>query len=189
MSFMVAAGGVTMFISFIGLVFYIFVIVTVFTRKKFEQNSFFRIAGSLGIADCICLLLMVGYASPCMLLQRNISESRIFGAILNIGWFSGLPLILLLAGDRYLCICKHDAFTKYYNIKQTNLYCIACWVFGIGYSIPSLFSCCGIHFDYHIASWQWNVKKPGASILGYGEITMVILITTLTFLLNGLVLK
>jgi len=182
-------GTFLLLISLFGLVIYMLFIIVVFHRPKFKDKTYFIIAGWLGIADCICLLLMIGYATPCLLHRKSLSDSLALGGILNIGWFSGLPLLIFLAGDRYLCICNKDVYAKFYTKKMTRLYCFACWVFGIGYSLPSFMPCCSLFFDYSLMSWGWNIGLQGAKALALGEITMVVLITSLTYFLNGLVFK
>ena len=176
-------------ISMFGLLVYIIFIYIVFTKSKFKDKTYFMIAGCLGIADCMCLLLMIGYATPCLLYRTKLSDSLLLGGILNIGWFSGLPLLTVLAGDRYFCICNKELYSKFYSIKLTKIYCVACWVFGISYSIPSFLACCSIHFDYTLMSWGWNISLKGAKVLALGEITMVVLVTSFTYLLNGIVFK
>lgn len=176
-------------ISTFGLVVYVLFCYVVYTRPKFKGKSYFMIAGTLGIADCLCLVLMIGYAAPKLILNRSLSDSLVIGGVLNVGWFSGLPLIVFLAGDRYLCICDKDRYLKVYTMKKTIIYCIGCWVFGTVYSLPSFFPCCPILFDYRLMSWAWVVDKNGAMILSYGELAMVVLVTLITYGLNGFVFK
>ena len=182
-------GVILLLISSFGLVVYLLFIYIVFTRSKFKDKTYFMIAGCLGIADCMCLLLMIGYAAPCLLYRTALSQSLAFGGILNVGWFSGLPLLIFLAGDRYFCICNKELYSKFYSIKLTKIYCAACWVFGISYSIPTFLVCCPLHFNYNLMSWGWSISLKGAKVLALGEITMVVLITSLTYFLNGLVFK
>ena len=184
-----ACGVVLLLVASFGLMVYLLFIYVVFTREKFKGKTYFTIAGYLGIADCMCLLLMIGYATPCLIFGRALSDSFALGGILNVGWFSGLPLLIFLAGDRYLCICNKNLYRKFYTVKLTKLYCIGCWVFGISYSLPSFLECCPLYFDFTLMSWGWSVSLKGAKVLALGEITMVILITTLTYFLNALVFK
>ena len=97
-----------------GLVVYVMVMLILMARKKFSRKSYFLLACWLGVADCICLLLMLSYSAPSIFLGHRLHQSHIFGAVLNIGWFSGLAIILLIAGDRYLCM-----FTRLITIFGT----------------------------------------------------------------------
>eukprot|EP00111_Clytia_hemisphaerica_P000369 TCONS_00000996-protein len=182
-------GAFLLIVSLFGLMVYVLFMFVVFTRPKFKDKTYFTIAGCLGIADCMCLFLMIGYASPCLFYRTSLSNSLALGGVLNIGWFSGLPLLIFLAGDRYLCICNKDLYSRFYKKRLTNMYCIGCWVFGIAYSIPSFFPCCSLHFDYTLMSWGWSIDFDGAKTLALGEITMVVIITSITYFLNGLVFR
>lgn len=182
-------GSFLLVLSLFGLVTYIIFIVLVFTRKRFHQQSFFVIAGWLGIADCICLILMIGYASPCIILQTSLSTSRVIGGILNIGWFSGLPLITLLAGNRYFCICDREKFRKIFTPQNTGYLCLGSWLFGVAYSIPTFFSCCSLKFDSAIMSWSWKAKQDGTHYLDYAELVMVVLTFIIIYVFNACVLR
>ena len=181
--------GTLLAIAVSGLLLYVLVIAVVFTRRRFANNSYFYIAAWLGVAECICLVLMIAYAAPCILMRRNLSDSKIIGGILNIGWFTGLPLIVVLAVNRYLCMCKNNYFKEQFTIQKSKIYCIVCWLFGIIYSMPSFFNCCPLYFDYQMMSWGWSVTDAGAKMLGNGELAMVILVIIVVFGLNGQVFR
>lgn len=172
-----------------GLVVYVMVMLILMARKKFSRKSYFLLACWLGVADCICLLLMLSYSAPSIFLGHRLHQSHIFGAVLNIGWFSGLAIILLIAGDRYLCMCHQTLHKTCYNIRNVKWYCLLAWIFGTSYSIPSFLPQCSIHFYVELLSWRWNVKHDCAGWLSKAELVMVITITAIAFTLNGLVLR
>ena len=179
-------------IAVLGLLFYIPFIVVVFHPSSKHKTSFFILAGWLGIADCICLLLMVAYAGPSTIWEKNMVGTEfnaIMGGLLNIGWFTSLPLVVFLAVDRWLCLCKKKWFNVVYSQQKTKCYISACWLFGIAYSIPSFTGCCPIYFTYEYLSWGWSVEHAGAQVLAIGELVMVILVVTVTYLCNGIVLR
>ena len=89
----IICGSVILLISVTGLFVYLLFIIIALGRKKFQRNSYFTMAGWLGVADCICLVLMIGYAAPCIILRRNLSHLKFIGGILNIGKCSSSPLL------------------------------------------------------------------------------------------------
>ena len=176
-------------ISGSGLCVYSLVIIVLLLRKNLRQKSYFRIASWLGIADCICLVLMMCYSAPSILVGHILHPSPAFGGCLNIGWFTGLMLILFIAGDRYLCMVHQLTHRKYYSIQKIKWYCLFCWVFGVAYSVPSFALSCSVQFHVDIMTWGWLVRYACAQWLSYGELIMVVTITLTTFVLNGLVLR
>lgn len=182
-------GSILVVLSISGLVAYVAFIIIVFTRKKFKNNAYFYIAAWLGVADCVCLILMMTYAAPCIIMNSNLNSYIFIGGILNVGWFSGLPLILFLAINRYLCICHTELCRRTYTIKLSKIYCLVCFIFGVGYSIPSFFDCCPIYFDYVLMTWGWDINKYGSVVLSYGELVMVIVVTAIALGLNLMVLR
>ena len=183
------AGGVLLLMSISGFLVYLLFIVVVFKRQKFKNSPFFIIAAWLGIADCMSLAINITYAAPCVLLNENYSKSVVAGGMLNIAWFTSLPLILLLAINRYLCICRTQLCRKVYTRTSSTYYCFGCWCFGIGYSIASFFNCCPLYFEHNIMTWRWDVEKAGSIILGYVELTMVVIVTLGAFTLNAFVIR
>ena len=115
--------------------------------------------------------------------------NAIMGGLLNIGWFTSLPLILFLAIDRWLCLCHKKWFNVVYTKQKTKCYISACWLFGITYSIPSFTDCCPLYFWYDVISWGWSLDHSGSSVLAVGELALTILVVTLTYICNGLVLR
>ena len=170
-----------------GLIVYIIVIRILLT--KFSKKSYFLLASSLGVADCIFLSTIILYVVPSTLTGKPLHTSHAFGGIINIAWFSALPLMLLLAGDRYLCMCHYKFHEKFYSLCKTKWYCLLGWLFGISYALPSFFNGCNILYDVKIRSWIWNIEENCAKVLSYGELTMVVLIVVLSFIFTALVLR
>lgn len=185
----IICGSIILLISISGLIVYLLFIIIALGRKKFQRNSYFTMAGWLGIADCICLVLMIGYAAPCVILQRNLSDLKFIGGILNVGWFSGLPLIVFLAANRFFCICHTECFKTLFTSHKTRYYCLAALVFGMCYSLPSFMKYSPLFFDYHMMSWEWQTNHPVSKYVTFGEITIVMLVTLTTHTLNILVFK
>ena len=170
-----------------GLCVYIMVIRVLMT--KFSKKSYYVLAGWLGVADCICLLMTIFYVVPSIYMDKLLHNSTVYGALINISWFSGLPIIVLLAVDRYLCICQERIHKKVYTQSKTKIYCILAWVFGIGYSFPSFFKSCEFEYFIEVRSWGWNTDNECSRILSYGEIGMLILVAGAMFIFNGLVIR
>ena len=59
-------------ISIAGLIMYFLFIAVVLKTKKLRDNSFYKLALSLGIADIIVLLHVIVYAGPCLYAQEVI---------------------------------------------------------------------------------------------------------------------
>lgn len=143
----------------------------------------------IGIADCLSLTVMTTYAVPNIILREQMEKHIFVGGILNIAWFSSLPMIILLAVNRYLCICHTDLCKKVYTTAYSTYFCIACCSFGIVYSTASFFNCCPVFFHHEYMSWGWETKESGALVLSYGEVTMVTMVTAVGFYMNLLVFK
>ena len=170
-----------------GLVVYIIVIGILLTQ--FSKKSFFLLASSLGVADCIFLLTTILYVVPSTLTGKLLHASHAFGGIINIAWFSALPLMLFMGGDRYLCMCHYKFHGKFYSLCKTKWYCLFAWLFGISYALPSFFNGCNILYEVKFRSWIWNIDENCAKVLSYGELTMVVSIAVLTFIFTALVLR
>ena len=170
-----------------GLVIYIIVIRVLMT--KFSKKSYFLLASWLGVADCISLISSICYTTPSLLLDKRIHPSNVFGGVVNIGWFSGLPLMVFLAGDRYLCICHPKLHNKLYNKKYTKYYCLSAWLFGACYALPSFFDGCNVFYNVEVRSFTWNIPESCAAALSYGELGMMIIIAGILCACNGLVLR
>ena len=170
-----------------GLIVYIIVIQILL--KKFSRKSYFVLASSLGIADCIFLSTTVLYVVPSTLTGKLLHVSHAFGGIINIAWFSALPLMLFLAGGRYLCMCLYKFHGKFYSLYKTKCYCLFAWLFGISYALPSFFNGCNILYDVKSRSWIWDIEENCAKVLSYGELIMVVLIAVLSFVFTALVLR
>ena len=182
-------GGVMLLLSITGFIVYVLFIVVVFTRMKFKNSSYFIIAGWLGIADCISLVITFSYTAPAVVFNYTLTRNPTAGGILNIAWFSSLPLILFLAINRYLCICHTDLCKKLYTRTSSKYYSLSCWCFGIGYSVASFLNCCPLYFDEVLMTWSWDMMNDGAMFLSYGELIMVLIVTLGSFGLNGLVIR
>lgn len=183
-------GGLLLLLGVTGIFFYVIFIVVVLVRKKFKDSPFFIIAAWLGIADCLTLTVIISCAAPSVILNKDVVfRNTIPGGVLNIAWFTSLPLILLLAFNRYLCICRTELSKRVYTRKKSYYYCLASWCFGLVYSIASFFDCCPLYFEHELMSWQWNVEQYGAKILSHGELIMVMFVTVGAFTCNGLVIR
>ena len=183
-------GSVIFVIALTGLFIYLLFIAIALGKHDFKKNSYFTMAGWLGVADCICLVLMITYVTPSIILQKDLSNLKFIGGLLNIGWFTGLPLILFLAVNRYLCICHTDLYKRMFTLRKTRWYCIIALCFGILYSIPSFMDYSPLFFDYRMLSWQWDLHHhPVAKVISIGEIAIVIAVTLITYCLNTLTFK
>ena len=192
MYFQIACGAILVFVSILGLLCNIPFMIVVFRPSSRPQSCFFMLAGWLALADSICLILMISYAAPCIVLQRDIGGgqiSAIMGGIINVGFFTSLPLIVFLAVDRWLCLCHRDWFMKTYDDQKTKLYIAICWLFGLAYSTSTFTSCCPLYFDYVMMTWTWSAKHPGSQKMAIGELVIVITTVILAHICNTLVLR
>ena len=201
MAWATAAGLCIATTAVVGLIFYILFIVTVFHPSSQHRTSFFILAGWLGIADCIVLVYMIVYAAPSTIMGQNLGEIEMngtytdkrvnayMGVFVNVGWFTSLPLIVFLAVNRWLCLCHKNWFNVVYSKQKTKCYILAAWIFGIAYSLPSFTDCCPIYFWYDMMSLGWSLDHSGSAALAFGELTITILVATITYLCNGLVIR
>lgn len=185
----IICGTVILLIALPGLLLYVLFIHIVLTRKRFQSNSFFIIAGWLGVAECTNLVILATYSAPCLITQDRLVNSRFIGAVLNIGWFSGLPLTLFLAVNRYLCICRSNSFKGVFTVKRSKYYSMCCWLFGLAVAVPSFTEHAPLYFDIEKLSWGWQIDNTVAKVVAIGEVTMVSTVTLMTYILNGLVFK
>ena len=174
---------------FAGSGLFVYLIVIRVLMTKFSKKSYFILASWLGIADCTFLIVTVCYVVPSILKGKLLYNSNMFGGIINIAWFSGLPIMLLLAGDRYLCMCHYKIHARIYSLNKTKIYCVLSWLFGISCGIPSFFSGCTLYYNMKIMSWRWDTDHYCATILSYVEISMVLGIVGVTCILTVLVLR
>ena len=186
----ILCGTVILIIALSGLLVYLLFIVVALGKDDFKKSSYFTMAGWLGVADCICLVLMITYAAPCIILQKDLSDMKFIGGLLNIGWFTGLPLILFLAVNRFLCICHTDFYKRWFTLRKTWCYCSVALIFGIGYSVPSFMDYSPLYFDNCKMSWQWDIScHPMAKVVSIGEMVIVMVVTIITYCLNILVFR
>ena len=206
MTWATVAGICIVITAALGLIFLIPFVVVVFHPSSKHKTSFFILAGWLGIADGLCLLLMIGYAAPSTIMEQNLAEIKInqtqinktltdkrvnaiMGGLLNVGWFSSLPLIVFAAVDQWLCFCHRQCFNSVFTQQRTQFYICACWVFGISYSMPSFMNCCPLYFWFDLISWGWSLDHSGSAVLAIGELVITILVFTITYLCNAMVLR
>ena len=186
----ILCGTVILIIALSGLLVYLLFIVVALGKDDFKNSSYFTMAGWLGVADCICLVLMITYAAPCIILKKDLSDMKFIGGLLNIGWFTGLPLILFLAVNRFLGICHTGVYKRWFTLRKTWCYCFVALIFGTGYSVPSFMDYSPLYFDNCRMSWQWDISShPMAKVVSIGEVAIVMVVTIITYCLNILVLR
>lgn len=145
-------------ICFVSLALYLRVSYIIFKLKSnYFSNSFYTLLLYLSVADCSFLIiqLTVGYLVP-LIGFKNVPHNLIaaFGFIIILANLVIPQLVILIAFNRYVCVCHFDKYKIIFGHKSVHLIVSIC--FTVALVLTCFFYACTC-FAYKV-SYFWEIS-------------------------------
>lgn len=179
-------------IGVFGLTTNLLIIAGILRSRKLAQSTSYWLIVALSLCDSGMVLTSFVVILPATTLQSAYLPTNSLGNsasmfVYDTFWYSGVLLLLLMALNRYVKICRAKSYTALFSPHRTVVLMAAAYLAGLVVAVPGLFPCCRLVYNYAFNAVQY---EPADTSYRHVDITINgLTITAMIFCYSAIILK